>query len=153
MCIEVSCLSKPVFPNVGASRLFYVESGALGVFISGWEMGYLYIFFFKFSKISQYWLQKESSERNWKLWEATKLFFIAIPTSYVAECGFNTVTQIIKQRNCLQITKWDDLWLLLSSMEPRVRTLSSKHKSQPLHWKHWDKQPNEPRVRTLATKH
>lgn len=77
--------------------LFYVEIGELAVFISGWEVVYLYIFFFKFPKIIQYWLQKEISERNLKLWEAIKLFFIAIPTSYVAECGFNTVTQLIKQ--------------------------------------------------------
>lgn len=82
----------------------------------------------------QFWLQKEIPERYPKLWEAIKLYFIAFPTSYMAERGFSAVSQLItKKRNRLQITQRGDLRLLLSNIEPRVMELASKHQHQKSH--------------------
>ncbi len=82
----------------------------------------------------QFWLQKEIPGRYPKLWEAIKLYFIAFPTSYMAERGFSAVTQLLtKQRNRLQIIKRGDLRLLLSSIEPRIKELASKHQIQHSH--------------------
>ena len=82
----------------------------------------------------QFWLQKEIPERYPKLWEEVKIYFIAFPTTYLAEQGFSVVTQLLtKQRNRLQIAERGDLRLILSNIEPRIRELACKHQIQPSH--------------------
>lgn len=82
----------------------------------------------------EFWLQKEVSERYPGLWEAVKIYFIAFPTSYMAECGFSAVARLLtKQRNRLQVVKRGDLRLLLSNIDPNIRNLASKHQSHPSH--------------------
>ena len=81
-----------------------------------------------------FWLQPAINEKFPKLWEAIKLFFIAFPTTYMAERSFSVVTQLLsKQRNRLQITKRGDLRLILSNMEPNIKALANKHQIHPSH--------------------
>ena len=83
---------------------------------------------------ADFWLQKEIPERYPNLWEAIKLYFLAFPSSYMAERGFSAVSKLItKQRNRLQIVKRGDLRLLLSNIDPRVKELVRKHHSHPSH--------------------
>lgn len=83
---------------------------------------------------ADFWLQKEIPERYPNLWEAIKLYFLAFPSSYMAERGFSAVSKLLtKQRNRLQIVKRGDLRLLLSNIDPRVSELVAKHQCHPSH--------------------
>ncbi|KAF2360367.1 hypothetical protein FHG87_008875 [Trinorchestia longiramus] len=82
----------------------------------------------------EFWLQREFPEKHPKFWEVVKLYFLAFSSSYMAERGFNAVTQLLsKQRNRLQIVQRGDLRLLLSSIEPRIDELVRKHQAHPSH--------------------
>ncbi|KAF2348565.1 hypothetical protein FHG87_020680 [Trinorchestia longiramus] len=82
----------------------------------------------------EFWLQREISEKQPKLREVVKLYFLAFSSSYMAERRFNAVTQLLsKQRNRLQIVQRGDLRLLLCSIEPRIDELIKKHQPHPSH--------------------
>lgn len=105
--MSLALLWRAVFANVGTSNVML--KGGTGSFYftcGGGEHIHLSIFT-KFSQI-KYWLQKEISESYRKLWESIKL--IVFLTSYIAECGFSAITQLLtEQRNRLQITNRGDL--------------------------------------------
>ena len=83
---------------------------------------------------ADFWLQKEIPERYPNLWEAIKLYFLAFPSSYMAERGFSAVSKLLtNQRNRLQIVKRGDMRILLSHIDPRVSELVSKHQCHPSH--------------------
>ncbi|KAF2346755.1 hypothetical protein FHG87_022489 [Trinorchestia longiramus] len=82
----------------------------------------------------EFWLQREISEKQPKLREVVKLYFLAFSSSYMAERRFNAVTQLLsKQRNRLQIVQRGDLRLLLCSIKPRIDELVKKHQPHPSH--------------------
>lgn len=81
-----------------------------------------------------FWLQKKISECYPDLWNNVQLFFIAFPTSYLAERGFSAVANLLsKQRNRLNIVQRGDLRLLLTSIEPDIGKLVSLHQAHPSH--------------------
>ena len=83
-----------------------------------------------------FWLQVSIPERYPNLWKAVKIFFIAFPSTYMAERGFSAVTQILsKQRNNLKIEKRGDLRMYLSNLERNVNALAKSHQAQGSHAK------------------
>ena len=83
-----------------------------------------------------FWLQESIPERYPNLWKAVKIFFKAFPSTYMAERGFNSMTQLLsKQRNDLKIEKRGDLRMYLSNLEPNVNALAKSHQAQGSHAK------------------
>ncbi|XP_072400769.1 SCAN domain-containing protein 3-like [Diabrotica undecimpunctata] len=69
----------------------------------------------------EFWLQCQISVLYPALWAASKKFFIAFPSSYLAERGFSIVSNLLtKKRNRLSIVERGDLRLLMTSMEPNI---------------------------------
>ncbi|XP_072392094.1 protein FAM200A-like [Diabrotica undecimpunctata] len=82
----------------------------------------------------EFWLQCQISVLYPALWAASKKFFIAFPSSYLAERGFSIVSNLLtKKRNRLSIVERGDLRLLMTSMEPNIDRLLSLHQAQPSH--------------------
>ena len=56
---------------------------------------------------------------------------LPFPYSYLAECGFSTVNDLLlKRRNRLDITKREDLRLKLTKLVPYIKSLCRRHKAQ-----------------------
>ena len=80
------------------------------------------------------WLQKAVRERYPAVWNKVKLYFIAFPTSYLAEKGFSAVSQLLcKQRNRLAVTDWGDLRVFLTALKPETNKLVSSHQAHLSH--------------------
>ncbi|XP_029654328.1 SCAN domain-containing protein 3-like [Octopus sinensis] len=74
-----------------------------------------------------FWLQADIPDKYHVLWEKAKLFFIAFPTSYLAERSFSVVSQLVtKSRNRLDVAERGDLRLRLKNIKPSVEELVSK---------------------------
>ena len=62
------------------------------------------------------------------------MYIIAFPSTYLVECGFSCVNQLLtKYRNRLDIVKRGDLRLALSNLEPDIKKLASQHQAQGSH--------------------
>ncbi|XP_072378020.1 SCAN domain-containing protein 3-like [Diabrotica undecimpunctata] len=82
----------------------------------------------------EFWLQCQISVLYPALWATSKKFFIAFPSSYLAERRFSIVSNLLtKKRNRLSIVERGDLRLLMTSMEPNIDRLLSLHQAQPSH--------------------
>lgn len=89
---------------------------------------------FKRDSYQEFWLQAIIPSKYPLLWEEAKQFFIAFPSSYLAERGFSAVSQIfIKSRNRLDIVERGDLRLRLTSIQPNIEELLRKHQVHPSH--------------------
>lgn len=89
---------------------------------------------FKRENYQEFWMQSEVQRKFPSLWGKAKLFFIAFPSSYLAEQGFSVVTQILtKSRNRLDIVKRGDLRLRLTSIAPNIDQLLQQHQIHPSH--------------------
>lgn len=90
---------------------------------------------FKFKNgYQEFWLQRQIPILYPALWAAVKKFFIAFPSSYLAERGFSMVTNLLtKKRNRLSIVERGDLRLLMTKMAPNIDKLVSSHQAQLSH--------------------
>ena len=80
------------------------------------------------------WKSSEFVSKYPLLWEKAKIYHIAFPSSYLVECGFSRINQLVtKNRNRLDIVARGDLRLALSNLEPDILTLASKHQAQGSH--------------------
>jgi hypothetical protein len=72
----------------------------------------------------EFWLQRQIPVLYPALWPASKKFFIAFPSSYLAERGFSVVSNLlIKKRNRLSVVERGDLRLLMTNMAPNIEKL------------------------------
>ena len=63
-----------------------------------------------------------------------RLLLLPFPSSYLVECGFSSVVDILtKKRNCLDICKRGDLRLKLTKLEPNIISLANSHQPQGSH--------------------
>jgi hypothetical protein len=80
----------------------------------------------------EFWLHRQIPVLYPALWAASKKFFIAFPSSYLAERGFSIVSNLLtKKRNRLSIVERGDLRLLMTNMAPNIEKLVSLHQAQP----------------------
>jgi hypothetical protein len=74
------------------------------------------------------WLQRQIPVLYPALWAASKKFFIAFPSSYLAKRGFSIVSNLLtKKRNRLSIVERGDLRLLMTNMAPNIEKLVLLH--------------------------
>jgi hypothetical protein len=82
----------------------------------------------------EFWLQRQIPVLYPVLWAASKKFFIAFPSSYLAERGFSVVGNLLtKKRNTLSIMERGDLRLLMTNIAPNIEKLVPLHQAQPSH--------------------
>lgn len=82
----------------------------------------------------QFWLQKDIPATYPGVWNITRKFLIAFPSSYLVERGFSAVTNLItKKRNKLDIVNRGDLRLNVTKLKPNVDNLLLKHQVHPSH--------------------
>jgi len=82
----------------------------------------------------EFWLQRKISTLYPTLWVEVKKFFIAFPSSYLAERGFSVVTHLLtKKRNRLSIVERGDLRLLMTTMVPDIEKLVLQHQCHISH--------------------
>jgi hypothetical protein len=81
----------------------------------------------------EFWLQRQIPVLYPALWVASKKFFIAFPSPYLAERGFSVVSNLLtKKRNRLSVER-GDLRLLMTNMAPNIEKSVSLHQAQPSH--------------------
>jgi hypothetical protein len=91
------------------------------------------IFLFK-SKGVMCWLCDEIKSKYPYTTEYARKLLLPFPSSYLAECGFSVVNDILtKKRNRLDITQRGDLRLKLTKMEPDIKSLCVNHQVQNSH--------------------
>ncbi len=74
------------------------------------------------------WLSNETELKCPFPTEQAKKIPLSFPRSYLAECGFSAITDLlIKKRNRLDVTRRGDLRLKLTSVEPNIKHLCSIH--------------------------
>ncbi|KFD62176.1 LOW QUALITY PROTEIN: hypothetical protein M514_09975 [Trichuris suis] len=72
------------------------------------------------------WLQRVIPHLYPGLWNVVRKLLISFPSSYLAECGFSVVADLLTmKRNKLQIVNRGDLRLRLTSIEPDIEKLLS----------------------------
>ena len=82
----------------------------------------------------EFWLQRQIPLLYPAVWATVKKYFIAFPSSYLAERGFSVVCNLItKKRNRLSIVERGDLRLLMTGIAPNIEKLVSLHQAQPSH--------------------
>ncbi|XP_056642822.1 SCAN domain-containing protein 3-like [Diorhabda sublineata] len=82
----------------------------------------------------QFWLQKDIPATYPGVWNITRKFLIAFPSSYLVERGFSAVTNLItKKRNKLDTVNRGDLRLNVTKLKPNVDNLLLKHQVHPSH--------------------
>ena len=80
------------------------------------------------------WLTDEVIEQYPKMTHEARNKLLPFPSSYLVECGFSAVTDILtRKRNRLDIFGRGDLRLKLTKMQPRIQALHDKHQSQGSH--------------------
>ncbi|GFY21935.1 uncharacterized protein TNCV_3295791 [Trichonephila clavipes] len=83
----------------------------------------------------KFWLQKNIPLTYSTLYNITRKFLIAFPSSYLVERGFSAVADLLtkKKRNRLDITNREDLRLNLTKLMPNVQKLLLEHQVHPSH--------------------
>ncbi|KAK2579964.1 hypothetical protein KPH14_007644 [Odynerus spinipes] len=77
------------------------------------------------------WLCLETEIKYPNATKCARELLLPFPSSYLAECGFSAINDLLlKKRNRLDITKWGDLRLKLTKLEPDIKSLCSKHQAQ-----------------------
>ena len=86
------------------------------------------------SKGMMMWLDQQVGERFPSLAAMARRILLPFPTTYLVECGFSTVSDILtKKRGCLKITERGDLRLKLTSLEPDIQGIVKDHSAQGSH--------------------
>ena len=82
----------------------------------------------------QMWLHPEVMEKYPRLATCAQNLLLPFPSSYLVECGFSAVTEILsKKRGSLDITKRGDLRLKLTRLIPDIKSLIHGHQAQGSH--------------------
>ena len=85
-------------------------------------------------KGSMAWLCYVTEVKYPNLTKVSRKLLLPFSSSYLAECGFSAVTDLLlKKRNLLDITERGDLRQKLSKLIPNTRSLCSKHQAQGSH--------------------
>lgn len=80
------------------------------------------------------WINSDIIEMFPQLCKQAELFVVAFPTSYLVECGFSRLSNMLsKARNRLDITKRGDLRLALTRLQPDIKKLVSRHQPRGSH--------------------
>ena len=80
------------------------------------------------------WLEFRVASKFAKLIAVAQKALLPFPTTYLVECGFSTVSDILtKKRGRLQITDRGDLRLKLTSFDPDIDELVKGHSAQGSH--------------------
>lgn len=80
------------------------------------------------------WLCDETEQKYPNISLSAKNMLIPFPSSYLVECGFNAVTNLLDgKRNRLDVTKRGDLRLKLTTLPPRIDKLCRVHQSHSSH--------------------
>ncbi|KAJ8030984.1 hypothetical protein HOLleu_27563 [Holothuria leucospilota] len=80
------------------------------------------------------WLDEEIVENYPNLSAQAQNLLLLFPTSYLVECAFSAVADILTiKRGSLDITERGDLCLKLTKLVPDVKTLVQKHQAQGSH--------------------
>ena len=66
-----------------------------------------------------FWLQKEIPTPNPEIWAAIHKFLIEFPSSYLLECGFSAVTNLLKKKKN-PIANSQSLWFKITADENRA---------------------------------
>lgn len=86
------------------------------------------------SKRQFMWLHQEIVEKYPNLSSEAQKLILPFPTSYLVECAFSAVTDILtKKRGSLDITHRGDLRLKLTKLIPDINTLVREHQAQGSH--------------------
>ncbi|XP_065668043.1 SCAN domain-containing protein 3-like [Hydra vulgaris] len=65
--------------------------------------------------------------------ECARKLLLPFPSSYLAECRFSAITDLLLKRNRLDITQQGDLIMKLTKLEPNVKFLCNQHQAQGSH--------------------
>ena len=80
------------------------------------------------------WLHPEVVEKYQGLAIRAQKLLLPFPSSYLVECGFSAVTEILcKKRGSLDITRRGDLRLKLTKLMPDIKSLIRQHQAQGSH--------------------
>ena len=80
------------------------------------------------------WLSEESEKKYPNSTTLAREVLINFPSSYLVECGFSVVTDLLQaKRNRLEITKRGDLRLKLTKLVPRIKQICSQRQGQGSH--------------------
>ena len=86
------------------------------------------------SKNQLMWLDPQVYAKYAKLAKVAEHTFLPFPTTYLVECGFSAVTDILtKKRGTLGICKRGDLRAKLTGFSPRFSLLASHHEENGSH--------------------
>jgi hypothetical protein len=76
------------------------------------------------------WIYDETKSKYTRATEIARKILLPFPSSYLAECGFSAVNDILnKKRNRLDITQRGDLRLKLTNIEPDIALLCANHQA------------------------
>ncbi|CAH1103810.1 unnamed protein product [Psylliodes chrysocephalus] len=84
-------------------------------------------------KLAMAWLCEETEIKYPNSTKCTRKLLLPFPSSYLAECGFSAVNDLLVKKNRLYITQCRDLRLKLTKLEPNIKSLCSKHQAQGSH--------------------
>jgi hypothetical protein len=80
------------------------------------------------------WLGVEIREKYPLLSEKARNLLLPFPTSYLVECGFSAVIDLLtKKRNRLEICERGDLRMKLTNLKPNIEQLVSEQQAQGSH--------------------
>ena len=80
------------------------------------------------------WLDPQICSKYPKLSKVAEQTLLPFPTTYLVECGFNAVTDLLtKKRGSLDICKRGDIRAKLTCFSPRFSLLTSQHKADGSH--------------------
>ena len=86
------------------------------------------------SKNQLMWLDTQVCAKYAKLAKVAEHTLLPFPTTYLVECGFSAVTEILtKKRGTLDICKRGDLHAKLTCFSPRFSLLASRHEAYGYH--------------------
>ena len=87
---------------------------------------------FKEDRYDIFWCK--ASGKYQLIWNDVRAWVLSFPTSYLVEKGFSVVTLLLlKQRNCLSISKRGDLRLYLTKVSSNIKKLVEHHQAHPSH--------------------
>ncbi|XP_029641288.1 protein FAM200A-like [Octopus sinensis] len=111
-----SWLTQPLLINVSDATIQYQEE------LSELQHDESVKTLFKL-KGTKMWLYDEVERKYPKISTSARELLIPFPSSYLVECGFSAVDNLLEaKRNRLEITKRGDLRLKLTKLSPQIKT-------------------------------
>ncbi|CAI9718247.1 domain-containing 3-like [Octopus vulgaris] len=123
----LSWLTQPLLINVSDATIQYQEE------LSELQHDESVKTLFKL-KGTKMWLYDEVERKYPKISTSARELLIPFPSSYLVECGFSAVDNLLEaKRNRLEITKRGDLRLKLTKLSPQIKNLCCMHQAQGSH--------------------